>query len=146
MPESTRQPRKPPGSLTGRPAAPGQGSWELDLLNGTAWYSDWFYQRFKWPHEVKRKRLDDLRPFLPCGAWEALLLAIRGHLEWQRPLDAEVRVQLPGNRVEWWRMQGALECNSRGKPMFLAGSMRDITEERQQGSPAETPPSADPKP
>lgn len=129
MTDSARRPHKALASRLGKLLPGGDGLWELDLVNGTAWFSDWFYLRLGWPMEVKRKRLDDLRPNLPVGAWEALLLAIRGHLERQMPLDAELCVQLQGGQIEWWRMLGAVERNSRGKPVHLAGSVRDVTAE-----------------
>jgi hypothetical protein len=124
-------PNKPPGS--------GDGPWKLDLMNGTAWFSEWFYRRLQWPVQVSRKRLDDLRPNLQAGAWETLLHGIRAHLERQVPLEARIPVQLPGGQIEWWCMQGSVEHNAFGKPMYLKGSVRVISAEQR-------PDAADPQP
>src|SRR5271168_3305583 len=101
----------PPSHQTPAPGAselpPSGGLWGLDLWNGSAWFSDWFYQRLQWPTDVRRIRLEDLRPNLAAGAWELLLLQIRSHLELQTPLDAEIQVQLNGGQIECWRMQGS---------------------------------------
>ena len=99
-------------------------------MNGTAWFSEWFYRRLQWPVQVNRKRLGDLRPNLPAGAWETLLLGIRAHLERQVPLDATIPVQLPGGEIEWWRMRGAAEHNAFGKPVCLKGSVRHVSAEQ----------------
>ena len=73
-----------------------------------------------------RKKLSDLRPSLPEGAWESLLLAIRDHLERQLPLDMQLRAQLPDGRFECWQVQGLAERNAAGQPVYLAGSMREV--------------------
>ena len=113
----------------------GDGQWQLDLQTGTAQFSDWFHQRLLWPTEVKRRRLADLKPYLPAGAWEALLLAIRDHLERQVPFDTTFRVELPGGQVQRWRMLGATARNGRGKPISLAGSAQEISTERRRDEP-----------
>jgi hypothetical protein len=111
----------------------------LALWNGSAWFSPWFYRRLQWPAAVKRTRLDDLKPNLPAGAWEAFLLAIRDHLEQQVPLDLEVHVQLNDGRLESWRIQGSVERNPAGQPMSLVGTMREVSPERRD-PPAENVP------
>jgi PAS domain-containing protein len=113
----------------------GDGQWQLDLQTGTAWFSDWFHEWLRWPTEVKRRRLADLRPYLPAGAWEALLLAIREHLERQVPLDMQLRVQLPGGQIQIWRMLGATQRDSRGKPVSLTGSVQEISAEQRRPDP-----------
>jgi len=99
----------------------------LDLWNGSAWFSDWFYQRLQWPAEVRRTRLDELQPNLPDGAWESLLLAIRDHLERQVPLDVNVCARLEDGRTECWRIQGLAERNAAGQPVYLECSTREVS-------------------
>jgi hypothetical protein len=125
----------PPDPNTPAPGAselpPSGGLWGLDLWSGSAWFGDWFYRRLQWPTKIRRTRLDDLRPNLLAGDWQILLLQIRGHLELQTPLDAEIRVQVNGGPIEWWRVQGSVERNPGGQPVRLAGSVRDISAERR---------------
>jgi hypothetical protein len=122
-------PRSPktrsPGAA--EPPAGGHGVWRLTLWNGSVRFNPWFYRRLHWPAAVKRTRLDDLKPYLPAGAWEELLLAIRNHLERQVPLDLKVRVQVDGSRLEWWRVQGSVERNAAGQPISLGGTMREVS-------------------
>jgi hypothetical protein len=134
----------PPPDDTPAPGAgelpPATGLWGLDLWDGSAWFSDWFYQRLQWPTEARRIRLDNLRPNLAAGAWEALLLQIRNHLELQTPLDAEILVHVKGGQIERWRMQGSAERNPGGQPVRLAGSVRDITAGRRRSAADSEPP------
>ena len=84
-------------------------------------------------------RLEDLRSNLPQGAWEALLAAIRSHLEQGTPLDAELRVQLNDGRIEWWRVTGAVQRNVGGQPVYVSGRMQDVTAETRRGTPSADP-------
>jgi PAS domain-containing protein len=135
MSDLAPRPPKTPDEGATEPPAGGEGLWGLDLWNGSAWFSDWFYQRLQWPPHLKRKRLDDLRPNLAAGAWEALLLHIRAHLEAQTPLDTEIRVQLPSGQSEWWRVLASAEHNTGGQPVYLAGTMHDVSAARDRGAP-----------
>ncbi len=105
------------------------GEWGLDLWSGAAWFSDWFYERLNWPRQIKRERLDDLRPHFSAEAWNALLQAIRGHLELQLPFDVQVRVQICDGQTQWWRVQGSAERNVGGQPVSLVGGVRDVSAE-----------------
>jgi hypothetical protein len=129
MPDSVHEPEQTPSAKAEDPTATSDGLWGLDLWSGTAWFSDWFYQRLNWPSHTKRNRLDDLRPQLSAEAWQALLLGIRGHLELQVPLDVQLRVQLADGRFQWWRVQGSAERNVGGQPVNLVGSAQDMSAE-----------------
>jgi PAS domain-containing protein len=139
MSEPPLSPRSNPAAPTSASPAGTDGLWGLVLWKGSAWFSDWFYQRLQWPMAVKHTRLEDLRPNLPEGAWETLLAAIRSHLEQGKPLDAELRVQTNDGRIEWWHVTGAVEHNVGGQPVYLAGRMRDVTTEPRRGAPAINP-------
>ncbi len=132
MPDLPLPPRNNPAAPASETPAGADGLWGLVLWKGSAWFSDWFYQRLQWPAAVKHTRLEDLRPYLMEGAWETLLAAIRSHLEKGIPLDAELRVQLK-DRIEWWRVSGTVERNVGGQPVYLAGRMRDVTAEPRRG-------------
>jgi hypothetical protein len=123
---SDSRPRTPatPPSGRGDLSNEVQGHWELNLWNGTAWFSPWFREQLQWPAEASIKKLDALRPHLQAGAWEALLRAIRAHLEEQLPLDLTIGVQVKGQSRRW-QVQGAVERTPAGQPVYLAGTMRD---------------------
>jgi hypothetical protein len=105
----------------------GDGFWECDLIAGSAWFSDWFYRKLAWPQEAKRVALCDLQPALRPGVWERLIGTFRDHLEKGFPLDLEIEVDAPGATAERWRMRGTALRNGAGQPVYLAGSMREVS-------------------
>ncbi len=128
MPNSTPRPHRPPAPRPGEPPAE-EGLWELDLWNGSVWYSEWFRRRLQWPPHTVHRRLEDLKGYLVPSGWEALLQGIRAHLERQEPLDLNVAVQLHDGLTETWRIVGSAERTAAGQPVYLAGSMKDIATE-----------------
>lgn len=110
--------------------ASGEGFWELDLADGSAWFSDWFCQRLQWSDPVRRSAFADLRPLMSEETWGALLRKLRSHLEERAPLDTEFQVQLKQGQTEWWHMRGTALRNDAGQPTHFAGCMRDITANR----------------
>jgi len=137
MTTPTPRPHRPHAPDPSEPPAD-EGLWELDLWNGSVLYSEWFRRRLQWPPHTTHRRLEDLRPNLAPGAWESLLHGIRAHLERQEPLDLTIGVELYGHS-EIWRVRGAVERTASGQPVYLAGSMKDIS---AQSAPAE--PSTEP--
>jgi PAS domain-containing protein len=112
----------------------GAGFWEFDLLNGSAWFSDWFHQRLGWAAEDNHSTLRRLEPAVDPAAWRALMAALRDHLERGLALDLELEVILPTSAHERWRIRGSAVRNHAGRPLSIAGSMHDVS---QQLRPAE---------
>jgi PAS domain-containing protein len=103
----------------------GDGFWEFDLLDSSAWFSDWFYRKLGWASETKRTTLLDLQPALEPAGWMQLMREFRAHLEQGLPLDLRLRVRIAGDCIEWWHMRGSAQRNAAGQPIHLAGSMRE---------------------
>jgi hypothetical protein len=108
--------------------ASGDGFWELNLTDGSAWFSDWFHQRLQWSDPVHRTTLSDLRTVMSAEAWNELLRKLRAHLEELAPLDTEFQVQLAQGRTEWWHMRGSVQPNHGGHPTHIAGCVRAKSE------------------
>jgi PAS domain-containing protein len=104
----------------------GDGFWEFDLKDGSAWFNEWFHRKLAWPVETKRTTLGDLEPLLKPAAWKALMSKIRGHLENGFPLDLEFEVRVADGQAERWHIRGSAQRNGAGQPEYLAGSMREI--------------------
>ena len=107
--------------------ASGAGFWECDLLNGAAWFSDWFRQRLSWPEVIKRQTLHDLRLAMQSDTWDLLLRTLRAHLEQGTPLDLEFQVQLGEGLTQRWRMRGSAQFNEFRHPTHFAGTMCDVS-------------------
>ena len=122
--------RKSPAPGARAMQASGVGFWELDLADGSAWFSDWFCQRLQWSEETRRPALSDLRPIMTSQTWDTLLRKLRSHLEEQSPLDAELQVQLRTGHVEWWHLWGSAQRSDTGQPTYFAGCVRDVTATR----------------
>jgi PAS domain-containing protein len=110
--------------------ASGDGFWELDLADGSAWFSDWFAPRLKDSDPSRRPAFNDLRPIMSMENWDSLLRKLRAHLEERTPLDTEFQVQPSSDRTEWWHLRGCAQRNDAGHPTHFAGSVRDISAHR----------------
>jgi PAS domain-containing protein len=110
----------------------GDGFWEFDLLDSSAWFSDWFYRKLNWPTDAKRTTLLALQPLLQPTTWQELMRKFRDHLEQGLPLDLKLRIQVAGKQFEWWHLRGAAQRNAAGQPIYLAGSMCDVSADRMQ--------------
>jgi PAS domain-containing protein len=117
-----------PGALAMQ--ASGDGFWELDLADGSAWFSDWFCQRLRRSDPMRRLAFSDLRPLMNSDTWNSLLRRLRAHLEELTPLDTEFPVQLAGGKTEWWHLRGSAQRNDAGHPTHFAGCVRDISADR----------------
>jgi hypothetical protein len=115
-------------------ASCGDGFWECDLLDGSAWFSDWFYQKLGWVRDAKRTTFADLQPQVPPMAWIGLMGKIRSHLEQGAILDLEFEVRTAGDAPERWRVCGRAHRNGAGQPVYLAGSMRAVDREAYTSS------------
>lgn len=107
-------------------AACGDGFWELDLLNGSAWYSDWFYRRLGWPLEAKRSALEDLREVVDAEQWAGFMRSLRAHLEQAAPLELRLSVKCVDGSRQWWHFKGSAERTQTGLPVHLAGCAREL--------------------
>jgi PAS domain-containing protein len=116
--------------------ASGEGFWELDLADGSAWFSDWFCQRLQWGDSPRRPAFADLRAVMSSETWDALLRKLRSHLEQQSPMETEIAVQLASGRLEWWQLRGAAQRSDAGLPTHVAGCARDITATRSAAAKA----------
>jgi PAS domain-containing protein len=112
--------------------ASGDGFWELDLADGSAWFSDWFCARLQWAETTKRPAFNNLRPIMLPATWDTLLRKLRSHLEEQTPLDTEFQVHLAEGQTEWWHMRGSAQRNDVGRPTHFAGCVRDVTAVRTE--------------
>jgi hypothetical protein len=116
----------------------GDGFWEFDLIEGSGWFSDWFYRRITCPIDLTRGSLLNFQPLMQPATWQDLMANLRDHLEKGLPLDVKVRVEVGGDQVQWWQIRGAAMRNDVGHPVHLAGSARDVSADVDQQTSAST--------
>ncbi len=107
--------------------ASGHGFWELNLLDGTAWFSDWFFTQLDWDSRDKPTTWAALRTVLAPAGWERVLADMRAHLERRVPFDLEVAVQVAPGVQRRWRLRGAAECNEVGHAQWFSGGVQDVS-------------------
>ena len=110
--------------------ASGDGYWELNLLDGSAWFSNWFYTQLQWTDEMRLSTWSALRDSLLPASWDNALQRMREHLETGAVFDLEVEVDGGPDDIRWWRLRGAAERHPCGQPRYLSGSATDVSAER----------------
>ena len=116
----------------------GDGYWELNLLDGSAWFSEWFGLQLDWNAESRQTSWSALRDYLMPTDWARLLQSMRNHLEERSPVDLEVTLRAIADSPaddgaaapRCWRIRGAAERNSWGQPHYFSGVAQDITTEQ----------------
>ncbi len=108
-------------------AASGNGFWELNLLDGSAWFSDWFFTQLGWDPEARPSTWDALRDVLSPEGWERVLTDMRAHLERRMPFDVEVVVPGAPGAPRRWRLRGAAERNDAGQAHYFSGGVEDVS-------------------
>lgn len=121
---STRSKRNQPGLRA--LSRCGDGFWECDLIDGSAWFSDWFYRRLGWSIEVRRAALHELKSALAPEDWELFMRRFRAHLEQAQPFNLCLPVTVAGGQREWWQFKGSAGRTDAGLPLYMAGSAREL--------------------
>lgn len=107
------------------------GSWETDLVNNKLYWSDEIYRIFG---VAKRRQTPSYDTFLAAvhpGDREKVLQARKEALAGNRPYDIEHRIVLPNKKIKHVREIGEVTFDKEGKPVWLAGTVQDITERKK---------------
>lgn len=107
-----------------------QGVWEVDLLNGTAWFSPWIHAVLGAAKDPRQTTLAAWRPLLSAADWDRLLNELRAVLECNSELDLEIELEMPRLGRRTWRLLGGADHGSTHLPVQISGSMRDVTDQR----------------
>lgn len=105
----------------------GDGFWECDLSDGSAWFSDWFYRKLGWAAEVRRGALHELRTALDPADWELFMRRFRAHLEQGHPFEVCLAVITAAGQRERWQFRGSAGRSDAGLPLYMAGNARELT-------------------
>lgn len=111
-------------------AGSGDGFWELNLVDGSAWFSDWIRDQLGWPAAQDRLNWAALRPAIGAEHWNAVLSGMRSHFEEREPFAVEIPIRIASGDFRWWRFQGNTERDEGGQPRYFSGLARDVTAER----------------
>ena len=105
------------------------GSWELNLVSGTLWWSDETYRIFELdPAQFAPSYENFLNVIHPDDRDEvnqAYTRSLKDHLDY----EIEHRLRMPDGRVKWVREHCRSEFDSFGKAFRSIGAVQDITEQ-----------------
>jgi PAS domain-containing protein len=105
----------------------GAGFWELNLVDGSAWFSPWFYSELAWADDFERTTWLALRPAISSERWPTVLRSMRAHLEESLPFDVEIPVRVGSGEPRWWRLRGCAERDATRQPIYLSGIADDVS-------------------
>ena len=107
------------------------GLWDWDIESGNIWWSPRFYELLGYKDGELESTYDQFLNFLHPEDKERVLKATRSHHEQRLPYDIEYRLQTKSGEYRWVQERGQALWDKNGKPVRMAGSIRDITEHKQ---------------
>jgi PAS domain S-box-containing protein len=120
------------------------GLWDAQPV-GTGWHADsttvWYSRRSK----QLLGFTDDEFPNL-LGSWESrlhpddhdrVIEALMDHLERRKPYDVEYRLRTKSGEYRWFSARGQAIWDERGQPVRMSGSLRDITQAKEDATTIE---------
>ncbi len=102
---------------------------EFNLLTGEMWHSPRFMQMLGYD-EHTAPPASGLESLVHPDDQPLLAKAMADHLQHDKPYDVEYRLRKKDGDWLWVRSRAAAERGPDGKPLWLAGSIHDITAER----------------
>jgi two-component system, sensor histidine kinase and response regulator len=107
------------------------GLWELDVATREMWVSPRFAEMFGFEQQEFLSGRQTFFDILHTDYVARLRGAIERSICEGAPVDVEVRAKTRAGEMRWYRVRGALERDSAGRPATVSGSQRDITERQQ---------------
>jgi PAS domain S-box-containing protein len=102
---------------------------EFNLLTGEMWHSPRFMQMLGYKDDAAAPA-SGLESLVHPEDQVRLAKAMIEHLQHDRPYDIEYRLHTASDEWLWVRSRAAAEGGDDGRPLWLAGSIHDITAER----------------
>ncbi|MGB3189176.1 MAG: PAS domain S-box protein [Limnoraphis sp.] len=113
-------------------AAMGEGIWDWDIINNTAWWSPQLYKLIGLSvAEIEADPVPQFSNFVHPDDRDHLQQALTDHLENNHPYIIELRVQRSDGRYRWFLIKGQASRYPNGKPERMVGSFSDITNRKQ---------------
>ncbi len=111
----------------------GDGWWEWpDFGNHEYWWSKEFYQLLGYEENEFQPTFKKFTEMLHPEDREATIRRMQFHIKQQKPFEAEYRLQTKSGDYRWLRVKVHIFRNEEGTPVRMAGSVRDITEQKEK--------------
>lgn len=108
------------------------GLWDWHISTSAMWYAPRFRELLgydevdEFPNEFAT-----FESHLHPDDRSATLEAVNRHLEDDEPYDVEYRLRTKRGEYRWFRARGVAVRDDNGKPLRMAGSIRDVTDRRE---------------
>jgi PAS domain S-box-containing protein len=106
------------------------GSWRHYVTGRITW-SDEMYRTYGRSPDTFTPNADSFRNLIHPEDRAAMQAWIAACVAGEKPRELEFRAILPDGRVRNIKSRGDLRCDRNGRPLYIAGTARDITEQKQ---------------
>lgn len=103
------------------------GSWELDIINNSLFWSDEVYKIFNLDKEKFGASYEAFVEFVHPDDRELVNRAYKNHLRYKKVYDVEHRILLENDVVKYVHENCHSEFNEEGDPIRSVGTIQDIT-------------------
>jgi PAS domain S-box-containing protein len=110
------------------------GIWDWDIRTGMVYYSPRLMEMLGYGVDELESNYERFLSLLHHNDRDAVAGAIRRHVEKHVPFDAEFRMRIGGGGYRWFRARGQAVWNDAGRAERMAGSISDITVQREKDS------------
>ncbi len=111
-------------------AASLDGVWEWEAATDRVQYSNRFAELLGYTTDEIPQTLDFFRSALHPDDAAALWRAVDEHLDHDTPYDVECRLRNKAGEYRWFRTRGRAHRDPTGRPVWMAGSLQDIHEQK----------------
>ncbi len=108
-----------------------EGLWDWDVVTNTVWYAPRFKELLGYDGDEFPHVFESFEAALHPKDKKPTLEAVRRHLEDNEPFDVQYRLRTKGGEYRWFRARGVAIRDESGKPIRMAGSIQDITDDRK---------------
>jgi PAS domain S-box-containing protein len=106
------------------------GLWDWNFVTDELYWSPRWKSTLGYAEGELTAQIERYREMLHPDDHARLRQHIDSHLEHRTPVDIDVRLRHKDGRYIWVNSRGQAAWNERGEPVFMAGSIRDITARR----------------
>jgi diguanylate cyclase (GGDEF)-like protein/PAS domain S-box-containing protein len=107
------------------------GLWDWNLVTDEVWYAARFKELLGYEDDEFPDVLDSLHSHLHPDDYHWTLKAVDDHLHRGEPFDVEYRLRTKDGEYRWFRARAIAVRNDEGRPVRMAGSIRDITDRKE---------------
>ncbi len=106
------------------------GIWEWDFLTDHIVFSDRMFELLGYKPDEIDASMSSWAQLVHPDDYKPTMLAVQKHLKERTPFVTEYRCRYAGAAYRWYRVKGQALWDENGKPLRMAGSLTDISEEK----------------